>query len=105
MLSPRRRRPLRCGQKDRSIACPPKKRPQYWRNVAHGLQAQLVDATQALNLSAGGSNCKVSRVVRLADELLYSDRLASAATTISSATFSGRERSSSPAAWAALWFG
>jgi hypothetical protein len=31
------------------------------RDVRFGLPAQPVDATQALNLSAGVSNCKVSR--------------------------------------------
>ena len=48
---------------------------------AFAVPAQLVDATQALNLSAGVSNCKVSRGRSLADEPLYSDRLASAPTS------------------------
>jgi hypothetical protein len=33
----------------------------YLRWVLFPMSAQLVDATQALNLSAGVSNCKVSR--------------------------------------------
>jgi hypothetical protein len=40
--------------------------------------AQPVHATQALNLSAGISNCKVSRGRSLADEPVCSDTLASA---------------------------
>src|SRR3954454_11909172 len=35
--------------------------PKDGDNVRLGLPAQPVDATQALNLSAGVSNCKVSR--------------------------------------------
>jgi hypothetical protein len=34
---------------------------RVFANVRFGLPAQPVDATQALNLSAGVSNCKVSR--------------------------------------------
>jgi len=48
---------------------------------AFRVPVEPVDATQALNLSAGVSNYKVSRVVvRLADEQLCSFRLASAPT-------------------------
>jgi len=41
-------------------------RRRYWPlpyspNVRSGLPPQPIDATQALNLSAGVSNCKVSR--------------------------------------------
>jgi hypothetical protein len=35
--------------------------PPLSRNVRYGLPAQPVDATQALNLSAGVSNANVSR--------------------------------------------
>jgi hypothetical protein len=34
---------------------------QHLTQLEEGLPAQPVDATQALNLSAGVSNCKVSR--------------------------------------------
>src|SRR4029453_9513578 len=46
--------------------------------VRYGLPAQPVDATQALNLSAGVSNCKVSRGRSLSwDEPLCSESIAS----------------------------
>jgi len=46
-------------------------------SVQPHLPAQPVDATQALNLSAGVSNARSHVVVRLAGEPLCSDRLAS----------------------------
>src|SRR3954452_24199708 len=47
---------------------------------AVGVPAQPVDATQALNFSAGFQITRSHVVVRLADEPLCSDRLASAPT-------------------------
>jgi hypothetical protein len=56
------------------------------------LPAQPVDATQALNLSAGVSNCKVSRGRSLADEPLCSvDHL------IGVREHAGRYKAASPA--------